>query len=116
MGWASTSLKWLSLLLGLGYLIQDLVLTIGFGGAPWWLLTENIVLGIAYLGWGYLRLGRYPEIPLIWVAGWNAARVIDAALDFTRPLYFIVSHAILVILAIAIGVLAWLSYREGEVS
>ncbi len=104
-------LKGLSLLLGIGYLIQDILLILVFGGAPWWLLTENIFLGLAYLAWGYFRLGRYPEIPLVWVAGWNAARVIDAAIDFSRPIYFTVSHALLVILAVIVGILAWFSLR-----
>ena len=112
---ASTALKWLSLLLGVGYLLQDLVLLFVFGNAPWWLLVENIFLGAAYLAWGFLRMGHRPEIPLVWVAGWNAARVIDAALDFSKPLYFTLSHSILVILAISVGVLAWLSMREEHV-
>lgn len=111
---ASEVLKWLSLLLGFGYLVQDFVLTFAFGGAPWWLLTENVVLGGAYLLWGFFRWGRYPEIPLVWVAGWNAARVIDAALDFSRPLYFTISHAVLVVLAIIVGLLAWLSLKGYE--
>ncbi len=104
-------LKDLSLLLGIGYLVQDVLLILVFGGAPWWLLAENILLGLAYLVWGYFRLGRYPEIPLVWVAGWNAARVIDAALDLSRPMYFTISHALLVILAVIVGILAWYSLR-----
>ncbi len=107
-----TILKWLSLVLGIGYLLQDVVLTWVFGEAPWWLLVENVFLGLAYLSWGFFRVGRYPEIPLVWVAGWNAARVIDAALNFSRPLYFTVSHAILVALAVLVGILAWLSLNR----
>lgn len=111
---SSRMLRWLSLLLGLGYLLQDFVLTFAFGGAPWWLLAENIVLAVAYLLCGYFRWGRYPEIPLVWVAGWNAARVIDAALNFSKPLYFTISHAVLVVLAIIVGVLAWLSIKDSQ--
>ncbi len=111
---ARSLLKWLSLLLGIGYLAQDFVLTLAFGGAPWWLLAENIVLGTAYLAWGFIRLGHKPEIPLVWVAGWNAARVTNAALDFSKPLYFTLSHWILIILAILVGILAWFSLRVGS--
>ncbi len=111
---SQATLKWLSLLLGVGYLLQDIVLTVAFGGAPWWLLVENIFLGLAYLAWGFFRVGRSPEIPLVWVAGWNAARVIDAALDFSRPLYFTLSHAVLVVLAVLVGVLAWLSLTRAR--
>ncbi|GEM_PF-3042038 len=111
---SQATLKWLSLLLGVGYLLQDIVLMVVFGGAPWWLFIENILLGLAYLAWGFFRCGKYPEVPLVWVAGWNAARVIDAALDFSRPLYFTVSHAVLVVLAVLVGVLAWLSLRQSK--
>ncbi len=109
---AEITLKALTLLLGIGYLVQDVLLVSVFHNPIWWLLAENILLGTCYLAFGFFKVVRWSEIPLVWVAGFNAARVLKAALDFTRPLYFIASHAVLVILSLAVGVLAWISVRQ----
>ncbi len=105
----SKALKYLTLLLAIGYLVQDVLLTFVFHNPIWWLLAENVVLALCYLSFGYLRVIKWSEIPLVWVAGFNAARVLDAALDFSKPLYFTASHAVLVVLSILVGVLAWLA-------
>ncbi len=107
----SKALKYLSLLLTAGYLVQDVLLIYVFHNPLWWLLAENVVLALCYLSFGYLRAVRWSEIPLAWVAGFNAARVLDAALDFSKPLYFTASHAILVVLSILVGALAWLTAK-----
>ena len=109
---ALKALRYLSLLLAIGYLLQDLLLTFAFHNPIWWLLLENVVLALCYLLFGYFRIIKWSEVPLTWVAGFNAARVLDAALDFTKPLYFTASHAVLVVLSILVGVLAWLTLKS----
>ena len=103
----------LSLILGLGFLAINLVLMANPAPEPWWLYLENLVLAALYLLAASPNILKRPEIPLSWLSGWIAARMIDATLDTTRPLWFGLSHAIVILIAAAAAVLAWRDSQKG---